>query len=103
MNLAMQQDDVATYAARSSRRCRSRLAGHPRAIPDTWPERWTNDLLVYAKEAHQDIRLTTYLGPDDAGRVPHRWRIEQPAGHDERSRAVIRIQLAKGATGWPPS
>ena len=56
--------------------------------PDAWPERWINESLVYAKEAHQDIRLTSYLGPDEAGRMPHRWRIEQPAGYDDRSRAA---------------
>ena len=96
VNLAMQQDDVATYAARLVKEVPVAPGWTSPGDPDTWPERWTNDSLVYAKEAHQDIRLTTYLGPDDAGRVPHRWRIEQPAGYDERSRAVIRIQLAKG-------
>ena len=88
VNLAMQQDDVATYAARLVKEVPVAPDWTSPGDPDTWPERWTNDSLVYAKEAHQDIRLTTYLGPDDAGRVPHRWRIEQPAGYDERSRAV---------------
>jgi hypothetical protein len=36
-----------------------------------------------------------YLGPDETGRTPHRWRIEQPAGYDDRSRDRVRIQLAK--------
>jgi hypothetical protein len=64
--------------------------------PDAWPERWLNEGLGYARDAHEGIRLTTYLGPDDAARVPHRWRIEQPASYDDRSRAHVRIQLAKG-------
>ena len=34
--------------------------------------------------------------PTMPARTPHRWRIEQPAGYDDRSRARIRIQLAKG-------
>jgi S1/P1 Nuclease len=96
VNLAMRNDDVMTYASRLF----SELAVAPEwkdtGDPDAWPERWINEALVYAKEAHQGIRLTEYIGPDEAGRVPHRWRIEQPAGYDDRSRARIRIQLAKG-------
>jgi hypothetical protein len=55
-----------------------------------------NESLVYSKDLHQGITLTEYLGADTAGRNPHRWRITQPAGYDERSRARVRIQLAKG-------
>jgi hypothetical protein len=64
--------------------------------PDGWAERWVNEGLGYAREAHEGIRLVSYLGPDEAGRTPHRWRIEQPAGYDDRSRARVRTQLAKG-------
>jgi hypothetical protein len=64
--------------------------------PDGWPERWVNEGLAYAKDAHQGITLVSYLGPDEDRGTPHRWRITQPAGYDTRSRARTRIQLAKG-------
>ena len=96
VNLAMRNDDVPTYATRLFSEVPVAPEWKDSGDPDAWPERWVNDALVYAKEAHEGIRLTVYLGPDDAARVPHRWRIEQPAGYDERSRARIRIQLAKG-------
>ena len=92
----MGRDDVATYAARLVKELPVPAEWKDTGDPDAWPERWTNDALVHAREAHQDIRLTVYLGPDEARGFPHRWRIEQPAGYDERSRPRIRIQLAKG-------
>jgi hypothetical protein len=55
-----------------------------------------NEGLIYAKDAHRDIRIDVYLGPDAEKRIPHRWRITQPRGYDDPSRARIRIQLAKG-------
>jgi hypothetical protein len=96
VNLAMQKDDVATYASKLVAEVKVAPDWTDTGDPDAWPERWVNEALVYAKEAHQDIRLTVYLGPDESRGVPHRWRIEQPAGYDDRSRARIRIQLAKG-------
>ena len=96
VNLAMRNDDVERYAARLVAEVPAAADWKDSGDPDTWPERWLNDSLLLGKEAYQGIRLTTYLGPDDAGRTPHRWRIEQPAGYDDRSRASIRIQLAKG-------
>jgi S1/P1 Nuclease len=96
VNLAMQKDDVATYASRLFAEVEVAPDWKDTGDPDAWPERWVNEALVYAKDAHQDIRLTVYLGPDEARGIPHRWRIEQPAGYDDRSRARIRLQLAKG-------
>ena len=96
VNLAMRNDDVERYAARLVAEVPVASDWKDSGDPDTWPERWLNDSLLLGKEAYQGIRLTTYLGPDDAGRTPHRWRIEQPTGYDDRSRARIRIQLAKG-------
>jgi len=99
VNLAMRNDDVMTYASRLVSERPVAPEWKDTGDPDAWPERWLNEALVYAKEAHQDIRLTSYLGSDEASRTLHRWRIEQPAGYDDRSRARIRIQLAKGGYG----
>jgi S1/P1 Nuclease len=96
VNLAMGKDDVAAYATRLVTELPVAPEWKDTGDPDAWPERWVTEALVYAKDAHQDIRLTIYLGPDEPRGVPHRWRIEQPAGYDDRSRARIRIQLAKG-------
>jgi hypothetical protein len=96
VNLAMGNDDVATFAAKVVSELPVEPEWKDTGDPDAWPARWVNEALVYAKDAHRDIRLTVYLGPDDTGRTPHRWRIEQPAGYDDRSRTRIRIQLAKG-------
>jgi hypothetical protein len=95
VNLAMGNDDVMTYAARLVSELPVPPEWKDTGDLDGWPERWSSEALLYAKEAHQDIRLASYLGPDEAGRTPHRWRIEQPAGYDDRARARIRIQLAK--------
>jgi S1/P1 Nuclease len=96
VNLAMRDDDVAAFASRLMRELPVQSEWRDTGDPDGWPERWVNEGLVYAKDAHRDIRITTYLGPDENGRTPHRWRIEQPSGYDDRSRSRVRIQLAKG-------
>jgi hypothetical protein len=96
VNLAMRNDDVSAYAARLMTELPVEPAWRDSGDPDAWPERWVNDSLVYAKDAYRDIRITVYLGADPTGRIPHRWRIEQPPGYDDRSRARIRAQLAKG-------
>jgi hypothetical protein len=96
VNLAMRNEDVPTYAARLVAELPVAPDWKDTGDPDAWPERWVNEGLKYAKDAYRDIKLTVYLGPDETGRIPHRWRIEQPAGYDDRSRSLIRIQLAKG-------
>jgi S1/P1 Nuclease len=96
VNLAMRNDDVSAYA----RRLRSEVPVAPGWLdagdPDAWPERWVNESLRLAAEAHRDVRIVQYLGPDESGRTPHRWRIQQPADYDTRSREQVRGQLAKG-------
>jgi hypothetical protein len=96
VNLAMQKDDIPTYAARLVAELPVVPEWTDKGDPGAWPERWVNEGLIYAKDAHRDIRIDAYLGPDKENRTPHRWRIEQPPGYDDRSRARIRIQLAKG-------
>ncbi len=95
VNLAMRSDDPPAFAARLRAEVPAAPDWNDSGDPDGWPERWVNDGLVHARDAHRDIRIAIYLGPDDTGRTPHRWRIEQPAGYDDRSRARVRIQLAK--------
>ncbi|HEY7500083.1 MAG TPA: S1/P1 nuclease [Vicinamibacterales bacterium] len=95
VNLAMRTDDVPAFASRLKTEIPPAADWKDTGDPDAWPERWVNEILVHTKEAHRDIRLAMYLGPDETGRTPHRWRIEQPAGYDDRSRDRVRIQLAK--------
>lgn len=95
VNLSMRSDDVATYAAR--------LFADVPVIPewkdagdvDAWPERWVNEALAHAKDAHRGVTIVGYLGPDESGRIAHRWRIRQPPDYDDRARALVRQQLAK--------
>jgi S1/P1 nuclease len=96
VNLAMRNDDVPAYAARLMAEVPAAPAWRETGDPDAWPERWVNESLGYAREAYRDIRIVAYLGADPSGRIPHRWRIEQPRGYDDRSRARIRTQLARG-------
>jgi hypothetical protein len=96
VNLAMRNEDVPAFAARLIADVPPAPAWKDPGDPDSWPERWANESLVNARDAMRDIRLTLYLGPDESGRTPHRWRIEQPQGYDDRSRPVVRTQLAKG-------
>jgi hypothetical protein len=93
---AMQKEDVPTYAARLVAELPVVPEWTDKGDPGAWPERWVNEGLIYAKDAHRDIRIDVYLGPDAEKRIPHRWRITQPRGYDDPSRARIRIQLAKG-------
>ncbi len=96
VNLAMRRDDAGTYAGRLVKEVPVGAEWRDKGDPDAWPERWVNEGLGLAREAHRDVRLSIYLGPDESGRTPHRWRIEQPAGYDDRAREQIRLQLAKG-------
>jgi S1/P1 Nuclease len=96
VNLAMRDDDVPAYVARLFAELPVAPDWKDAGDPDGWPEQWVNEGLTYARDAYRDIRLTMYLGPDAEKRIPHRWRIQQPAGYDDRSRSRVRIQLAKG-------
>lgn len=96
VNLAMRTDDVTAFASRLMTEVPAAPSWKDTGDPDAWPERWATESLGHAEEAYRDIRLTIYLGPDETGRTPHRWRIEQPTGYDDRSRTLVRTQLAKG-------
>lgn len=95
VNLTMQKEGVEAFSAR--------LFADPidaqwrnKGDADSWPEQWANDALPHAKKVHEGIKLTAYLGPDEARRVAHRWRIEQPAGYDDIARSILRLRLAAG-------
>jgi hypothetical protein len=96
VNITMQQDDVAAFAARLVADVKPIPSWNGKGDVDSWPEQWATEGLAVAKEAHRGIRLIAYLGPDDAKRTAHRWSIEQPQGYDDRARAIIRQQLAAG-------
>jgi hypothetical protein len=96
VNLAMRNDDVPAYATRLVTEVKPAPDWRDTGDPDGWPERWVNDSLRLAAEAHRDVRILAYVGADASGRTPHRWRIQQPAGYDARSREQVRMQLAKG-------
>ena len=96
VNLAMRNDDVPTFASRLVAELPVAPewtdTGDPDSMAGTMAQRRPR-LCPGRPSGHPDL---TYLGPDEASRIPHRWRIQQPAGYDDRSRARIRIQLAKG-------
>ena len=96
VNLARRNDDIPAYAARLFTEVPVRPEWKVKGQPDTWPQQWADEVLGLAREAHRGIRLTAYLGPDDARRTPHRWRIAQPAGYDDLARTRIPVQLAAG-------
>jgi hypothetical protein len=96
VNLAMRQDDVAAFASRLVETVAITPVWTARGDVDSWPQQWAEESLQFAKVVHQGVRLLTYLGPDDSGRTPHRWRIDQPGDYDNRARGIVRIQLAKG-------
>ena len=94
VNLAMRQDDVPAYAARLFAELPVRAEWKNGGDADGWPAQWAGEALARAKEVHQGIVLTDYLGPDDVGRIAHRWRIQQPPNYDEMARGRLRLQLA---------
>lgn len=94
VNLAMNKEDVPTYAARLLKELEPTAAWRGRGPVDSWPAQWASEGINHAKEVHRGITLVSYLGPDDAKRTAHRWLIEQPAGYDERARPFVRQQLA---------
>jgi hypothetical protein len=95
VNISMGKEDVSTYAARLFREVPPRDDWRNTGNADVWPEQWATEALVHAKAAHTGITLATYLGPDEAKRTAHRWRIEQPKDYDERARRLVPVQLAK--------
>jgi hypothetical protein len=96
VNLAMQKDDVAGYAARLVKELGVLPTWRNTGDPESWPALWATESLVLSKEAYAGIKITTYLGPDAERGPAHRWRIEQPANYDDMAKARVRVQLAKG-------
>jgi hypothetical protein len=97
VNLAIQNEDAPTYAARLVKELGVLPTWRNTGDPDAWPASWATDALVLAKEVHAGVKITSYLGPDpERPNTPHRWRIEQPPGYDDMAKARVRVQLAKG-------
>jgi len=94
VNLAMRNEDVPTYAARLFKEMAVRPEWRNAGDVDAWPAQWATESLALANAAHHDIALVAYLGPDQAKRNPHRWRIHQPAGYDDLARERVPTQLA---------
>ncbi|HXW05859.1 MAG TPA: S1/P1 nuclease [Vicinamibacterales bacterium] len=95
VNLAMRADDPRAYASRLFTDVRPGAGWKDEAEPETWPERWVNESLAISREAFAGIAIVAYLGPDEARRTAHRWRIRQPPRYDDLARRVISSQLAK--------
>ena len=94
VNLAMQKQDIATFAARLVQELGVLPTWKDGGDVDGWPVGWATESLTLAREAHAGIVIVADLGPDERG--THRWRIQQPAGYDDLARARVRVQLAKG-------
>jgi hypothetical protein len=96
VNLSMRGRDAAAYAALLLEGFPARNEWRNTGDVESWPEQWANEALIVARDAHRGIRLLEYLGPDDAKRTPHRWRIEQRPDYDDFARSTVPVQLAKG-------
>lgn len=94
VNLSMRKDDVPTYAERLFREMPARPEWKNEGDIETWPVQWATEALAHAKDLHEGLAITAYLGADNARRNPHRWRIEQPERYDDLARARIPVQLA---------
>ena len=94
VNLTMQTDDVAAFATRLLRDVRPTPAWTNSGDAETWPAQWATEGLAHAKEIHRGVSIKSYLGPDEEKRVAHRWLIELPSGYDDRTRGILREQLA---------
>lgn len=96
VNITMQKADAPAFAAELFTTVKASPEWTMTGDPETWPAQWATEGLAHAKVVHKGVRLLSYLGPDDAKRTAHRWRIEQPAGYDDVARPLIRQQLAAG-------
>lgn len=94
VNLSMGKDDLQAFAARLFKDVPVKPEWKGSGDPAGWPAQWATEVLPLAKDAHTGIAITSYLGPDDARRTAHRWRIEQPAGYDDLARSRVPVQLA---------
>jgi hypothetical protein len=95
VNLAMAREDVPTFSTRLLKELEPQAAWRPVGDADSWPAQIASEGLARSKDAHQGITLGGHLGPDDTRRnIPHRWTVTQPPGYDDRSRVLVRRQLA---------
>ena len=96
VNLTMGREDVPAVATRIFADVPVAPAWNGSGDASAWPEQWATEALVFARDVHKGITIATYLGPDEAGRTAHRWRIEQPATYDALARSRVPVQLAAG-------
>lgn len=96
VNLTMDREDVATYAARLHREVKPAAHWTSPGEADSWPAQWASEGLALSRGAYTGIRLVSDVGPDEAKRNAHRWLIEQPPDYDARARPLVRQQLAIG-------
>jgi hypothetical protein len=95
VNLAMQKQDVPTYAARLVKELGTPPNWRNTGDVEAWPDQWATEALLLAKAAYADIRIVQYLDGDQSRGI-HRWRIEQPPGYDKLARSRVPGQLARG-------
>lgn len=95
VNITMGREDAAVFAKRLFTEAKPEPGWAGTGAVDGWPAQWATEGIGHAKQAHQGVRLVTYLGPDDAKRTAHRWLIEQPPGYDDLARRLTRDQLAR--------
>lgn len=96
VNVSMGRDDLPAFAARVFAAVPVAASWKPAGDADTWPEQWAREALGHARGVHEGLTPVEYLGPDDARRTAHRWRIEQPAKYEDLARRMIPVQLAAG-------
>ncbi|HSC27413.1 MAG TPA: S1/P1 nuclease [Vicinamibacterales bacterium] len=94
VNISMRQEDPPGYAVRLSKTLPARSEWRGKGDVDSWPQQWATQALGHARAAHEGIAIVAYLGPDEARRNPHRWRIEQPGKYDDLARSLVPVQLA---------
>ena len=95
VNITMGQEDVLAFATRLYSDAKPAAGWSNSGDVESWPAQWATAGLALAKEAHDGIRLLSYLGPDEEKRVAHRWLIEQPPDYEARAKPITREQLAR--------
>jgi hypothetical protein len=94
VNISMGQDDIAGYATRLFNQVPVAPGWRTGGDAETWPEQWATESLALARDAHRNLALLEYIGPDDQKRFAHRWTVRQPAGYDDFAKSRVPAQLA---------
>ena len=94
VNITMRQEDVTAFSARVFAQVAPAPSWKNTGDADTWPAQWATEGLARAREIARGVPIRAQLGPDDRKLMPHRWRIELPAGYDDRARVLLQQQLA---------